>query len=672
MEKAIQKEIEDLRRSIREMDHAYWVMNHPIASDDDYDKAFQRLLDLEAQHPKWQDARSPTARVAGFVASGFATVAHIRPMLSLDNAFGDVDLAAFFRKLQEKHPAPLSVVCEPKLDGLAISLRYEHGQLVSALTRGDGVSGEDVTHNALTIRSIPLKLLGTNLPASLEVRGEVFMRHRDFSMLNERLKAQGGKCFANPRNAAAGSLRQHDSQITRARKLSFFAYAAFVDEKTHWPETYVESMQRLASLGVPVNQDRVLVETMEDARRYIDDVASRRASLDYGIDGVVLKVNDQTIYAKLGQTARAPRWAIAYKFPAEEAVARLRAIENQVGRTGVVTPVAVLEPVSVGGVVVQHVTLHNYSEVARKDVRVGDWVHVRRAGDVIPEIVRVDETLSQSRQQHPVAPTQCPSCQRALVSEEGDVILRCPGGHQCRDQLVGALWHFASRKAVYIDGLGSKVIEQLVIGGYVQNCADLYELTETTLMSLPRMGSKSAQNLLQSIRAAKERPWPRVLYALGIREVGVKTAQVIASHYPDWSSLRACALEDLEAIDSIGPIMARFVVDFVQNEVNQKLVERLEALGVIAPYVEVVQEGVLSGQVFVITGKFAYSRQAIKTVLESMGAQVSDSVSKQVTSLLVGEKAGSKVQKAQKLDIPCLTLDDVPQLQALLSQSERA
>lgn len=656
-----ESEIKQLRQDISKMDHAYWVLNHPIVSDDDYDRAVNRLLALEKKHPELYDALSPTMRIGGEVSKGFKTVEHRRGMLSLDNAFGQEDLEAFFRRVSERVSRRCTIVCEPKLDGLAISLWYRRGKLVMALTRGDGHSGEDITNNAKTIRQIPLQLMGSDIPEELEVRGEVFMRKEDFENLNAGLEGRGAKCFANPRNAAAGSLRQHDSAVTSQRKLSFYAYTGLFDgEEGGALLTHSACMRRLASLGVPVNDDVGVVEDIEGAKAYIADVESRRQSLGYGIDGVVLKVDDVVIARQLGVTARAPRWAVAYKFPAEVAVAQVASIEAQVGRTGVITPVANINPVAVGGVIVRHVTLHNYSELARKDVRVGDWVQVRRAGDVIPEIVRVDLVLTKERGSRPEVPSNCPSCDRALVMEQDNVVLRCSGGHACRAQLVAAIWHFASRKAVLIDGLGRRVIEMLVMGGFVDSCVDLYTLRHEVLCGLPRMGVKSAQNLLDSIEKSKGSVWSRVLYGLGIREVGSKTAQILAERYPTWRDLAGADPEDLAEVDSIGPVVAGFIHVYFQDEKNRELLEALSRHGVIAEESEaVVKTGVLSGQSYVITGKFPKSRSVLKELLESLGADVGDTVTKKTTALIVGEKAGSKTAKAEKLGVPCIGLEDI-------------
>ena len=450
--------------------------------------------------------------------------------------------------------------------------------------------------------------------------------------------------------------------MTSQRKLSFYAYAAYVPENTAWPDSHTASLQQLQVLGVPVNPEYACVTALAEVQQYITHIANQRSQLAYGIDGVVLKVNDVSLQQQLGFTARAPRWAVAYKFPAEIAVAQVLGIDAQVGRTGVITPVANLKPVAVGGVVVQHVTLHNYAELARKDVRVGDWVQVRRAGDVIPEIVRVDQVLSVQRQQKPDVPTQCPSCQRELIADQDQTSIRCPGGHACRAQLVDAVWHFASRKAVFIEGMGPSVIALLIDGGWVKNVADLYDVTQSMVQGLPRMGAKSASNLVNSIEKAKQRPWHRVLYGLGIREVGSKTAQILAKHYPTWQQLAAADQEALARIDHIGPVMAQFIHGFFQEDKHIRLLQRLADYGVIAAEQPVVTQGVLTGKRYVITGKFAQSRNEIKALLEALGAEVNDSISKTTSALIVGEKAGSKVAKAEKLGIPCIGVDALDNL----------
>ncbi|MEC8882730.1 MAG: NAD-dependent DNA ligase LigA [Pseudomonadota bacterium] len=656
------KEIEKLRLEIMRMDHAYWVENHPIASDDDYDVAVNRLKHLEKKYPQLHDTLSPTMRVSGQVAKGFKSVEHERLMISLDNAFGEEDLQRFFQRVREKLGRNSLWVCEPKLDGLAVSLHYKRGRLVRALTRGDGKRGEDITANAKTIRQIPLQLLKTDIPTDLEVRGEVFMKKRDFNTLNERLEKQGVKCFANPRNAAAGSLRQYDSNVTSQRKLSFFAYAAFASGTEDWPKTHQGVMRNLKTMGFSVNAYKKVVETEDQASAFIEEVSKSRQDLAYGIDGVVLKVDDIGDQKILGETSRAPRWAIAYKFPAEIAQSVVLGIDVQVGRTGIITPVARLKPVLVGGVTVQHVTLHNYSELLKKDVRVGDWVQLRRAGDVIPEIVRVDMALTKSRQAKTEAVQRCPSCGSDLEMENDLTVLRCPRGHRCPDQLVASMWHFASRKAMFIDGLGHRLIEQLVRAGHVKQAASLYELSLDQLESLPRMGTKSAMNVLQGIEMSKPKPWHRVLYGLGIREVGYKTAEVLAEAYPSWQALAGASVEDLSQLDNIGPVMAEFVCHYFSDEENIKNIEMLEQQGVIASEREGKKEGPFSGQHYVITGKFAKPRSELKSLLEDLGASVDDAVTKKTTALVVGEKSGSKVEKAKKMEVPCITIEDLEDL----------
>ena len=658
----IQQEITNLRHQILQMDHAYWVLNDPIASDDDYDRAMKRLIELEQKHPQLHDALSPTMRFGGqTISKGFQSVAHRHAMLSLDNAFSDDDVIDFLQRAEKKLGHCPQLVGEPKLDGLAVNLQYQHGRLVTAVTRGDGQSGEDITANAKTIRQIPLQLLGDSPPGFLEVRGEVFMKKADFQALNTRLETAGQKPFANPRNAAAGSLRQHDPKVTSTRRLSFFAYAAYAEKADQLPNHHNTTLDQLKDWGIPVNALHQTLTDQVDMKHFIETVREQRESLPYEIDGVVLKVNARAEQLALGDTSRAPRWAVAYKFPAQIAFSQVKAMECQVGRTGQITPVAILEPVFVGGVTVQHVTLHNFSECLRKDVRVGDWVQVRRAGDVIPEIVRVDLSRSKNRGQPATVPTQCPCCQRRLVQEEDLVVLRCPGGIDCHDQLVAGIWHFASRKAMAIDGLGERIIEQLVRMKMIRRLDDLFTLDQKQLVSLPRMGSKSAENLIASIENAKNKPWHRVLYGLGIREVGFKTAQILATTFTSWEALAAARPEELAAVEGVGPIMAEFISHYFDDPAHVEQCRSLDHLGVIAaPSVQV--EGVLSGQRYVITGKFTKTREEIKAILEALGAEVGDSVSKKTTALIVGEAAGSKLKKAQALDVPCISLDDLDDL----------
>lgn len=656
-----QDQISWLRAEITRMEHAYWVLNAPIASDDDYDKAMNQLVALEQQHPHLQDPLSPTQRFGGqAVADGFQTIAHRAPMLSLDNAFSEEDVAAFLLRAEKSLGRVPALIGEPKLDGLAISLQYKQGRLVSAVTRGDGESGEDISENAKTIRSIPLQLLGSKYPEFLEVRGEVLMKKPDFDQLNATLEAAGQKTFVNPRNAAAGSLRQHDPAITRTRPLSFFAYAAYASAEEELPQEHDQTMLKLADWGLPVNPQRQTLSDQAHIAQFIERILSQRDSLRYEIDGVVLKVNDLLDQAILGETSRAPRWAIAYKFPAQIAFTRVKALDHQVGRTGQITPVAILEPVFVGGVTVQHVTLHNYSECLRKDVRVGDWVHVRRAGDVIPEIVRVDLTRSTERKAQAAVPTHCPSCNRVLEQDDDLVALRCPGGIDCPAQCVGRIWHFASRKAMGVDGLGERIIEQLVMTKQIKRLDSLYQLQQHQLVSLPRMGAKSAENLLKSIEQSKGKPWHRVLYGLGIREVGFKTAQTLAEAFPTWRALAAADLETLSEVEGVGPVMAEFISQYFQDSEHIHQLESLEQHQVIATS-KPKQTGILTGERYVITGKFRLSREEIKTILEENGAQVGDSVSQKTTGLIVGDAAGSKLKKAQKLGIACITLAEIEQ-----------
>ena len=648
-----------LREEIIRMEHAYWVLNTPIASDDDYDRAMSELLALESKYPDLQDPLSPTQRFGGqAVSDGFQSIAHREPMLSLDNAFTEEDVSAFLQRAEKTLGRSPSLVGEPKLDGLAISLQYQHGRLVSAVTRGDGESGEDISENAKTIRSIPLQLLGEKYPEFLEVRGEVLMKKTDFEQLNATLEAASQKTFVNPRNAAAGSLRQHDPAITRTRPLSFFAYAAYATDEEGLPQRHDQVMSKLTDWGLPVNPKRQILTSQAHITKFIEKIQTERDMLPYEIDGVVLKVNDLLDQDILGETSRAPRWAIAYKFPAQIAFSQVKALDHQVGRTGQITPVAILEPVFVGGVTVQHVTLHNYSECLRKDVRVGDWVHVRRAGDVIPEIVRVDLTRSTNRSAQATVPTDCPSCNRVLVQDEDLVALRCPGGIDCPAQCVGRIWHFASRKAMGIDGLGERIIEQLVMTKQIKHVDSLYQLQQQQLVSLPRMGAKSAKNLLESIEQSKGKPWHRVLYGLGIREVGFKTAQTLAEVFPTWRALAAADRETLAAVEGVGPIMAEFIYQYFQDNEQIAQLESLDRHHVIAAE-KPKCIGTLTGMRFVITGKFRISREEIKSILEENGAQVGDSVSQKTTGLIVGEAAGSKLKKAQALGITCYTLDAI-------------
>ena len=663
--------IEELRNTIRAHDHAYYVLDNPTIADAEYDALMQELRALEAASGAPVPDDSPTRRVGGKADGAFAPITHAVPMLSLDNVFNAEDFAAFYRRLQERlgSDALLHLSAEPKFDGLAISLRYENGVLARAATRGDGATGEDVTANVRTIRAIPLRLLSDTPPAVIEVRGEIYMPKAAFTALNAQALQSGGKTFANPRNAAAGSLRQLDPAITAARQLSFFAYGYGAHDGFILPATYTELLAQYRAWGLPVCPLQRALTGADAAAAYMADMAARRHDLPYEIDGIVYKADRFAEQQTAGFVSRAPRWAVAWKFPAVEKTTIVEAIDVQVGRTGAVTPVARLQAVEVGGVTVTNATLHNADEVARKDVRVGDTVFVRRAGDVIPEIVKVVLEKRPADSQPFTMPTHCPVCASEVIRPEGEAVARCSGGLHCQAQRVQALIHFASRKALDIQGLGDKLIEQVVANGSVQSPADLFRLTLDDWSALPRMASKSAQNVLDALNAAKETTLSRFIYALGIREVGNVSAELLARHYRELPALLAADEEDLQAIDGIGPVMAEYIRHFFLDEANRAVIADLQAAGVHWPAVEapvVNADSPLAGKTVVITGTLpTMSRDTAAAHVTALGGKTSSAVSKKTDYLLAGDKAGSKLTKAQELGVAII---DEAQLLAWLGE----
>ena len=663
--------IEELRNTIRAHDYAYYVLDNPTIADAEYDALMQELRALEAASGAPVPDDSPTRRVGGKADGAFAPITHAVPMLSLDNVFNAEDFAAFYRRLQERlgSDALLHLSAEPKFDGLAISLRYENGVLTRAATRGDGATGEDVTANVRTIRAIPLRLLTDAPPAVIEVRGEIYMPKAAFTALNAQALQAGGKTFANPRNAAAGSLRQLDPAITAARQLSFFAYGYGAHDGFILPATYTELLAQYRAWGLPVCPLQRALTGADAAAAYMADMAARRHDLPYEIDGIVYKADRFAEQQTAGFVSRAPRWAVAWKFPAVEKTTIVEAIDVQVGRTGAVTPVARLQAVEVGGVTVTNATLHNADEVARKDVRVGDTVFVRRAGDVIPEIVKVVLEKRPADSQPFTMPTHCPICASEVIRPEGEAVARCSGGLHCQAQRVQALIHFASRKALDIQGLGDKLIEQVVANGSVQSPADLFRLTLDDWSALPRMASKSAQNVLDALNAAKETTLSRFIYALGIREVGNVSAELLARHYRELPALLAADEEDLQAIDGIGPVMAQYICHFFLDEANRAVIADLQAAGVHWPAVEapvVNADSPLAGKTVVITGTLpTMSRDTAATHVTALGGKTSSAVSKKTDYLLAGDKAGSKLTKAQELGVAII---DEAQLLAWLDE----
>lgn len=722
MPASVKNQIDELREQLRYHAYQYYVLDDPEIPDAQYDRLYKQLIQLEKNHPELVTADSPTQRVGSKPLSSFEQIKHQQPMLSLDNVFDRLELQAFNQRLIDrlaksnsaeinkqsklnedlpkedlpKEDIPnegppkdvvpeenvledgaaknngLEFVAEPKLDGLAISLRYEKAELIYAATRGDGSTGENVTQNVRTIQSVPLRLLGKNIPDVLEVRGEVFMPKAAFEKLNKQAKASGEKEFVNPRNAAAGSLRQLDPQVTAKRALKFYSYSVGVVEGGALPDSHYKILQQLKEYGLPVSDEIKLVRGIEACLSYYDDILKRRDALPYDIDGVVYKVNLIQLQNVLGFVSRAPRWAIAHKFPAQEEISTILEVDFQVGRTGAITPVARLQPVFVGGVTVSNATLHNMDEIRRKDVRVGDQVVIRRAGDVIPEVVRVLPNSRTTSLPEIKMVSKCPVCQSQVEQLEGEAVARCTGGLFCRAQRAEAIKHFASRKAMDIDGLGDKLVEQLVAEKLINSSADLYQLSLESLISLERMGEKSANNLLLALEESKQPQLSRFIYALGIREVGETTAMNLANDFKDFSAVKNADYEQLLEVSDIGPIVAQHIVNFFQQAHNLAVIEQLFSAGIVVQDVEQrtleSQSGSrLNGKTIVITGTLpTLSRDEAKQKLLAAGAKVTGSVSAKTNYLLAGDKAGSKLTKAEQLGVQ--VIDEAMMLGMLASE----
>lgn len=649
-------QIAKLRQQLEHANYQYYVLDDPSIPDAEYDRLFHQLKDIETQHPEWITPDSPTQRVGGAPLSAFSQVEHEVPMLSLGNAFNEEDMNDFNRRIKDRLNTTDTIryACEPKLDGIAVSLLYENGILVRGATRGDGATGEDITQNVRTIPSIPLKLLGDQFPPILEVRGEVYMPKAGFDQLNQRARDNDDKLFVNPRNAAAGSLRQLDPKLTAARPLEFCCYSLGRVEGAEMPEYHSDILAQFGKWGFKTNPESKVVSGVAGCLDYYQALAQKRNALNYEIDGIVFKVDSIPLQQKLGFVSRAPRWAIAHKFPAQEEMTTLEAIEFQVGRTGAITPVARLKPIFVGGVTVSNATLHNMDEVKRLDARIGDSVVIRRAGDVIPQIVKVVLENRPADAQMISLPKLCPVCQSHVERIDSEAVARCTGGLVCGAQRKEAIKHFASRKAMDIDGLGDKLVEQLVDEGHIDSFADLYHLTAEPVAQMERMGEKSANNLITAIAASKKTTLAKFLYALGIREVGVATAQNLAQHFGDLRPLVKAPLDALLAVEDVGPIVAQHVINFFAEPHNQKVIDELIRIGIHWPAIEVVaaSDQPLLGETYVVTGTLAQmGRDQAKTYLQQLGAKVSGSVSSKTNALIAGEKAGSKLTKAQDLGI---------------------
>ncbi|EMH4750614.1 TPA: NAD-dependent DNA ligase LigA [Yersinia enterocolitica] len=671
MESIIQQ-INQLRTSLRHHEHLYHVLDAPEIPDAEYDRLMQQLRELEAQHPELITNDSPTQRVGAAPLDAFEQVKHEVPMLSLDNVFDEESYLAFDKRVHDrlKRADPLTFCCELKLDGLAVSLLYEDGELVRAATRGDGTTGENITANVRTIRAIPLRLQGDKLPRRVEVRGEVFMPLAGFEQLNDEARRKGGKVFANPRNAAAGSLRQLDPRITAKRPLTFFCYGVGLLEGGELPRSHIQRLMQFKAWGLPVSDRVKLCTGSEQVIAFYRQVEQDRGGLGFDIDGVVIKVDSLDLQEQLGFVARAPRWATAFKFPAQEQITQVREVEFQVGRTGAITPVARLEPVQVAGVIVSNATLHNADEIERLGLRIGDTVIVRRAGDVIPQVVGVVMDQRPQDAKEITFPEHCPMCGSDIERVEGEAVARCTGGLFCVAQRKEALKHFVSRRALDVDGMGDKIIEQLVEKQYVENPADLFTLTAGKLTGLDRMGPKSAQNLIVALEKAKQTTFARFLYALGIREVGEATAANLAAHFRNLENLRAADIEALKSVPDVGEVVARHVVNFLGEEHNQKVIEALEKVITWPEPQQIIAEEIdspFAGKTVVLTGSLTIlSRDEAKDRLAALGAKVSGSVSKKTDLVIAGEAAGSKLAKAQELGI---TVIDEAEMIRLLGES---
>ena len=662
----IKNKIQELIEKISTFDYQYYVLDNPSISDFEYDKIFKLLVDLENKNPELIRPDSPSQRVGGKALDSFESVIHRQAMLSLNNAFEEDELIAFDKRIKDDIGIDeVEYAVEPKFDGLAITLTYENGIFVQGATRGDGYTGENVTHNLKTIRSIPTKLNHTNPPKILEVRGEVLMLKKDFELLNQKQESLDEKKFANPRNAAAGSLRQLDPRITATRPLTFFSYGLGVCEPNLNLKTHTETIQLLKQFNLPISDLSSSVKGVKGLQSFYAKVLKLRDTLPYDIDGVVYKVNSFNYQSELGFVSRAPRWAIAHKFPAEEALTEILDINVQVGRTGAITPVARLKPVFVGGVTVTNATLHNEDEMIRKDVHIGDMVSVRRAGDVIPEIVRVLVDKRPKTIRKFKMPTECPECGSPLIRIDDEAIIRCSGGLICPAQQKQSIIHFASRKAMDIEGLGDKSVEQLVNVGLIQGLADIYKLELEQLVSLDRMAEKSSQNLLDAIEKSKLTSLPRFIYALGIRNVGESTAKDLAGFYGDLYEIMQQTEESLQLVPDIGPTVAKSISDFFRQTKNREVIESLIRLGVHWPKYDIRKSasGIFAAKTFVLTGTLpSMSREEVKSIIEMNGGKVAGSVSKKTDYVVAGSDAGSKLATAQELGIKIISQQELLKL----------
>lgn len=672
----ITEQLTSLRNLIRHHENLYYVLDAPAIPDSEYDKLIKQLQTLEYQYPELITSDSPTQRVGGTPLSQFASIKHEMPMLSLDNVFDETSFFAFNKRIKDRlhlnENEHVEYCCELKLDGLAVSLLYENGRFVQAATRGDGTTGEDITANVRTIKVIPLVLQGDNIPTRLEVRGEVFMTHKGFDKLNTDAEKRNEKVFANPRNAAAGSLRQLDPKVTAKRPLTFFCYGVGIIEGTSLPDSHYARLMQFKAWGLPVSNKVQVRLGAQAALDYFKDISEERMSLDFDIDGVVIKVNQIAQQQELGFVARAPRWAIAFKFPAQEEVTQLNKVDFQVGRTGAITPVARLEPVSVAGVIVSNATLHNSDEISRLGIREGDYVTIRRAGDVIPKIVAVLLDRRPPDTREIIFPTHCPICGSLIVRDEGQAVSRCAGGLICPAQRKEALKHFVSRRAMNVDGMGDRIIEQLVDKDYVKTPADLYKLNLPTLCSLDKIGEKSANNLLNALDSSKNTTLSRFIFALGIPNVGEVTAENLVNQLGSLSAIENATLEQLQTVNDIGVVIAESIIDFFQEPHNRNVIEQLtsDEIGIHWQDINLQAQQVTTtspfyGKTVVLTGTLSIlTRDEAKNKLKQLGAKVTGSVSKNTDFVIAGESAGSKLDKAQELNIKVIDEQEMIRLLA--------
>jgi DNA ligase (NAD+) len=655
--KDLDKKIESLREKIRHHEYLYYVLDHPEISDAEFDKLMRQLKDVEAEHPELVTADSPTQRVGGKPREGFVKVPHSSPMLSLDNTYNEEELRNWERRVHElSGRSDVDYICELKLDGMSLALIYEDGKLVRGITRGDGSVGEDVTLNVRTVRSVPLsipkeKLKKAGIPADFEVRGELLMPLASFKKMNEERESKGLSVFANPRNATAGTVRQLESKVTAERRLDYFTYMLLQNGRTYF-ERHWKTLDALDAAGFKVNQNRKLVHGIDEAWAFIQQWEAKRDSLPYEIDGIVIKVDRTSLQDELGFTGKAPRWAIAYKYAARAGITKLEDIRVQVGRTGKLTPVAVLTPVLIGGTTVRHATLHNMDEIERLGVKIGDWVQVERGGDVIPKVAKVIDDKEHPRGHKSFhMPETCPVCGTKVVRTEGEVDYRCVNAN-CPAKLRETILHFASRGVMNIDGMGDALVNQLTERGLAKNVADIYKLTKGDLLSLERMGDKSAQNILDEIENSKKLPLERVIYGLGIRMVGERTAQFLAEHFGSMEALENAGVEELQDVNEVGPRIAESIVEFFSIAANRKLVERLREAGLTLTGQKKQRGTKLEGKTFVLTGTLAhFTRDEAKKMIEDAGGKVTGSVSKKTDYVVAGADAGSKLDKAKELEV---------------------